>query len=53
MDLPLVTHISGGVIALIAATWAIAVRKGGDMHKRAGRVFVAAMLVMADIQGEH
>ena len=51
MDLPLVTHISGGVIALIAATWAIAVRKGGDMHKRAGRVFVGAMLVLADIQG--
>lgn len=45
---PLLTlHIAGGTIGLLAGTLAIAVRKGGPWHRRAGQVFVGAMLTLA------
>ncbi len=40
-------HISGGAVGLAAGTVAVCVRKGGWLHRRAGNVFFAAMVVMA------
>ena len=39
-------HIDAGVVALIAGTIAVAMRKGGKAHAGAGRWFVGAMLVL-------
>ena len=44
--LTLVVHVLGGTVALISGFLAIAVAKGGQMHRRAGLVFVVSMLVM-------
>jgi hypothetical protein len=43
----LITHISGGIVGLIAGTVAMAVRKGGRWHRVAGKVFVGGMLCLA------
>lgn len=43
----LVTHVLGGAIALASGFLAIVVTKGGRLHRRAGMVFVVAMLVMS------
>jgi len=40
-------HVGAGMIALASGTAALIARKGGYLHRRAGRVFVIAMLVMA------
>jgi len=40
-------HIGGGMIALAAGSIAAFAAKGGVLHRRAGTVFVVAMLVMA------
>jgi len=40
-------HILGGSIALIAGAFALYALKGNKMHRISGRVFVAAMLMMA------
>jgi len=40
-------HIGGGFVALIAGTIAIFASKGGPTHRRAGKLFFIAMLVMA------
>jgi hypothetical protein len=45
----LVLHIAAGAIGLLSGTAAIAFRKGSINHARAGRLFVASMLVMAGI----
>jgi len=42
-----VLHIGGGTVALVAGTTAAIARKGGRLHRAAGNVFFAAMLVMA------
>ena len=42
-----VLHIGGGLIALAAGAVAAFARKGGYVHRKAGTVFVASMLVMA------
>jgi uncharacterized membrane protein len=42
--LSLVFHVAMGVIALAAGIIAIASRKGGETHRRAGRVFVYSMI---------
>ena len=47
MDLTLIIHIGGGIVALCAGTFAIAARKGSHPHKRVGYVFVGGMLTMA------
>lgn len=47
MRLPfLVLHISAGIIGLISGTLAMVFRKGSQGHRRAGDVFVIAMLTM-------
>jgi hypothetical protein len=40
-------HIGGGTIGLASGLVAAFSRKGGNLHRKAGIVFVAAMLVMA------
>ena len=47
MSAPLAIHIAAGGAAILAGAVALAVRKGGRLHRRAGQVFSAAMLVMA------
>lgn len=39
-------HIGAGCVALVAGTLAVAARKGGRLHARAGKVFVASMIVL-------
>ncbi|MEA3003210.1 MAG: hypothetical protein QOH81_1998 [Sphingomonadales bacterium] len=47
MNVPvLVFHIAGGGVALLAGGTALAVRKGGALHVKAGTVFAWAMLAM-------
>lgn len=45
----LYAHIAGGAIALLAGPVALFAPKGGRLHRRAGTVFVGAMLVMSAI----
>ncbi len=45
--LAFVLHISGGTIGLVSGTVAAFARKGGPLHRVAGTVFFASMLVMA------
>lgn len=45
--LAFVLHIGGGVIGLVSGTIALFARKGGPLHRAAGNVFFASMLVMA------
>jgi uncharacterized membrane protein len=40
-------HIAGGIVGIISGTAAMSFRKGSPPHVLAGRVFVAAMLIMA------
>jgi hypothetical protein len=40
-------HISSGTIALFAGVVALSAAKGGPLHRRAGTVFMIAMLTMA------
>lgn len=42
----LAVHIAAGSIAILAGTGAVAARKGGTLHARAGNCFFAAMLVL-------
>ncbi len=45
--LAFILHIAGGAIGLVAGTIAALVPKGGPLHRAAGTVFFASMLVMA------
>ncbi|MFZ5719532.1 MAG: hypothetical protein ACOY5Y_08725 [Pseudomonadota bacterium] len=40
------SHIVGGSLAILSGTAALAARKGGPLHVRAGTVFAASMLVL-------
>jgi hypothetical protein len=40
-------HIGGGTVALVTGTLAAFTTKGGRLHRRAGNIFFAAMIVMA------
>ena len=40
-------HVSAGTVALFAGVVALSAVKGGPLHRRAGVIFVAAMLIMA------
>jgi hypothetical protein len=40
-------HVSAGTVALLAGVVALMAGKGGTLHRRAGTVFVIAMLTMA------
>ncbi len=46
MNLLMVIHIAAGIVALAAGTTAVAGRKGGPLHARAGTGFFASMLVL-------
>ena len=46
MNLVLVPHIAAGLMAIIAGTIAVAARKGGPLHARAGTWFFGSMLVL-------
>jgi uncharacterized membrane protein len=45
--LAFVIHIAGGAIGLVSGTVAVFARKGRNLHRKAGTVFVASMVVMA------
>ena len=47
MSAPLWIHVAAGSVALLAGWTALAVRKGGRPHLKAGTIFFFAMLVMA------
>jgi uncharacterized membrane protein len=48
MRLPLlILHILAGSIGLLTGTAAMAVRKGGKLHRASGNVFTVAMLTLA------
>jgi uncharacterized membrane protein len=40
-------HILGGTVGLLSGTFALAVRKGGRLHRASGNVFTIAMLTLA------
>ncbi|MEW5918602.1 MAG: hypothetical protein AB1762_19525, partial [Gemmatimonadota bacterium] len=42
-----VVHIVAGAVGLLSGYLALFVRKGGDVHRRSGKVFVYVMLAMA------
>lgn len=44
-------HVGAGGIALLAGATAVVARKGGPIHRTAGTVFLASMLVMAGVGG--
>lgn len=48
-ELILIVHISAAAIGLLAGATALAVRKGGRLHRLAGNVFFVSMLTMAAI----
>ena len=45
--LAFVLHIGGGAVGLVSGAIAIFARKGSRVHRAAGNVFFASMLVMA------
>lgn len=45
----LTLHIAGGSIGIVSGAAALAVRKGGRLHRVAGNVFFVSMMVMAAI----
>lgn len=47
MPMLLPIHIAAGGLAIVLGFVALAVRKGGPLHRRSGMLFVYAMLVMA------
>lgn len=47
MSPALVVHIAGGGLGIVSGATALAVSKGGRLHRGSGIVFVAAMLAMA------
>src|SRR5690242_13436183 len=46
MQLLLPVHIAAGGLAIVLGAVALAVKKGGTLHRRSGMLFVYAMLVM-------
>src|SRR5262245_13184898 len=40
-------HVIGGAVAIVSGLLALAAPKGGPLHRASGKVFVAAMLLMA------
>ena len=46
MNILMGVHIAAGIVALFAGTAAVAARKGGILHARAGTAFFGSMLVL-------
>jgi len=42
--LAFVIHIAGGAIGLVSGTLAVCARKGGNLHRKAGSVFVVSTI---------
>jgi uncharacterized membrane protein len=42
-------HVGAGIVGILSGTAAIAFRKGGQLHRIAGEVFVVAMLTMGAV----
>lgn len=51
LDALLYSHIGGGMVGMAAGTVTLLARKGERLHRAAGSVFTAAMLVMAGVGG--
>jgi hypothetical protein len=47
MGVPILVHVSAGLIGLVAGYLALGVAKGSALHKRSGLVFVYTMLVLS------
>jgi uncharacterized membrane protein len=47
MDITLTAHIAAGVMGIVFGYFALYSKKGGPLHRRVGRMFVYAMVVMA------
>jgi uncharacterized membrane protein len=47
VTVPRLTHIGAGTVALFAGLIPMLGRKGGQAHRRAGRVYVGAMIIVA------
>lgn len=45
--LPVMIHVAAGGVAILAGFLALAVSKGGSLHRQAGTVFFVSMLLMA------
>jgi uncharacterized membrane protein len=45
----LFVHVGGGIVGILSGTAAISFRKGGQLHRWAGEVFVVAMLTMGAV----
>lgn len=45
----LLLHVGGGSVAIVSGYVAMAARKGGRLHRKAGNVFFAAMLAMTGV----
>src|SRR5688572_21637909 len=45
----LYTHIAGGFVGMGSGFVAMATKKGGRLHRQAGNVFFASMMLMAGI----
>ena len=43
----LILHILGGTIGLLSGTFAVAMRKGGRLHRTSGNIFTAGMMLLA------
>jgi hypothetical protein len=44
--LAFIIHIAAGAVSLVAGTTAVIARKGGYLHRKAGTVFVASMMLV-------
>jgi uncharacterized membrane protein len=46
-----VVHVSTGMIGLVTGTVALFARKGGNLHRSAGTIFICSMVIMAVFAG--
>ena len=49
LQLPLLVHVAAGITGLLTGFLALSLVKGGEGHRRIGRVFVTAMIVMGAV----
>jgi hypothetical protein len=45
----LIAHVSGGVLGIGSGVVALSARKGAHLHRLAGKIFLASMLIMASM----
>ena len=49
LQLPLLVHVAAGITGLLTGFLALSLVKGSEGHRRIGRVFVTAMIVMGAV----